>query len=193
MQMVLGYLGWTAAGGVNNQRLQNSWLDQARAVPLLSGEDLWMCPPTGLQRTLSSEVKKLPPPQANILPATAVTNVSGTQAEETVTRGIVWSLFNNRMPAVVLTLLYEPNPPYVHSDHWIVVVGCSTDNDPLNATDPAYKVLTVEFHNPWVPAAAAQPPTKPPQHTTYRGWRTRYLAPSDRAPYVGTVVAVVGT
>ena len=89
----------------------------------------WASPPDGVDWTLDS-----------VLGANTYDVLS--PSETTLTRRIVWSIFNASAPCIALVYGWT---------HWITVVGYDVDQDPVSETDTSYTIRALDLHDPAVP------------------------------------------
>jgi hypothetical protein len=104
--------------------------------------------------------------------------------EETVSRKIVWTIFNYQVAPVALTNA---------GNHWVVVKGFQTDQSVKSAEDNSYAIMGFFINDPQ-PIISGGPP--PPhslgdrcgdslkfgidnQHISYTTWKTDYMVPNQ--------------
>ena len=166
---------------------QDDLYNETRQQPLAEHVKDWFSPPSGVAKVLEE--------RGALRSGAVVVAFDGKGAEEDLTRRLVWSLVDAKVPPIALVLL-QPLGPLGSSgaDHWVVIVGCGTDAVPKGAADTTYKIHWLEIHNPWrYQSDLCPPPPPPPQHMTFVTWRRRYLSSAVPNPYAGKVVAVVGS
>jgi hypothetical protein len=131
----------------------------------------WQSSPDGIEETLDS-VSALPPDF----------DLTMTTSEATLTRRIVWSIYNASVAPIALVY---------GNAHWITVVGYSTTKNPSGPSDTSYTITALEIHDPWRSLGEGlPPPPPPPKHVTYAQWTLKYLKPIPSGYWLGKRLAV---
>lgn len=131
----------------------------------------WKSAPDGIEETLDS-VSALAPDF----------DLTTTTSEATITRRMVWSIFNASVPPIALVYGYA---------HWVLVVGYQITKDPTGPSDTAYSIGALEIQDPWRSFGEGDPPPPPPpKHITYSQWTSKYLKPVPAGYWIGKRVAV---
>ncbi|HEY7475761.1 MAG TPA: hypothetical protein VH679_12165 [Vicinamibacterales bacterium] len=102
--------------------------------------------------------------------------------ESTLTRRLVWSVFNASVAPIVLVYGWA---------HWLVVVGYDISQNPSGPTDTSYTITALELHDPWRGEGEGNPPPPPPpRHVAYSEWLNKYLKPVPDGYWSGKRIAV---
>jgi hypothetical protein len=130
----------------------------------------WASPPDGVDWTLDGVL------------AANTFNVLTLSSEATLTRRIVWSIFNNSSPCIALVYGWA---------HWLTVVGYDITADPTKKTDTTYTINALDLQDPWrTEAEGPAPPPPPPRHVTFQEWKRTYLEPVPHGYWKGKVLAI---
>jgi hypothetical protein len=164
MQMVIGSLGGPSLD-------QDDLYLDAHANGAPDPPVIWFSPPDGIEETLDN-VGGLPPDF----------DLTTTTSEATLTRRIVWSIYNASVAPIALVY---------GNAHWVVVVGYDVTKHPKGVSDTSYTIQALEIHNPWRSLGEGNPPPPPPpKHVTYSWWTFKYLKPVPSGNWSGKRLAV---
>jgi hypothetical protein len=103
-------------------------------------------------------------------------------AELSITRRLVWSLFQHSVPPIALVY---------GRDHWVVVADYDITGAPNGPSDSSYDITAVHIHNPWLSEGEDDPPpTEPPEVVPLDEWLNGYLKGVQKGHWLGKRVAV---
>jgi hypothetical protein len=132
----------------------------------------WDSPPDGIEWVLENRAGV----QASTL------NVLAVQTELDLTRQIIWSLHQHKVPPIALVYGWA---------HWVVVVDFDASRNPHGPGDETYDIEALHIHDPWrEPEEGEDPPPPPPRHVTLSQWRTKYLRQVPEGYWDRKLVAV---
>lgn len=153
-------------------RTQASLYDDAHDHGEQDPKKWWASPPDGIEWALENRAAM----------SRSALEIVTFEAELTLTRRLIWSLFKHSMPPIALVFGW---------DHWVVVVNYDISQNPSGPSDTGYEIRAVEIHDPWRTIDDPDPPPPPPpRHVTIDEWRETYLKAVPKGHWKDKRVAV---
>jgi hypothetical protein len=153
-------------------RTQETLYDDSHEHGEKDPESAWWSPPDGVEWALEhrSALSK------------AAVELAAFTSEMSLTRRIVWSLFQHSIPPIVLV---------GGKNHWLVIVNYDITANPTGPSDSSYTIRALEYHDPWRTVEDPDPPPPPPPtHITLEAWLTDDLLAVPDGYWQGKRVAI---
>ncbi|MFP3559502.1 hypothetical protein SB861_54240 [Paraburkholderia sp. SIMBA_049] len=133
-QMVLDSIG---AGLLNQDDLYNDNHSHSTA------DTGWYSAPDGVLWTMNNRKPSSPTFNSYFV-------LDALDNEDSISRTIIWTIYHYKVSPIALVYGWQ---------HWVVVRGYTTSDDPTDSTDTSYSVTGLTINNPWPPVPSANNPS----------------------------------